>query len=128
MTRQTEERFQLLDAHHRQVGEVVVERRGENLLFGEFIADRAFSDLADLFRAFEEAVNLQALRKVDELDAAIAALGLYLRSPDGSQEIAIRDVQIWSDGGITCRPLGAAVPRMDGSRGCTPSQPVRLED
>jgi hypothetical protein len=56
-----------------------------------------------VFRAFEEAVNSQALAVVDELDAAIATLGLHLRSPDSPQRLDIHDVQIWSDGGITFR-------------------------
>jgi hypothetical protein len=56
-----------------------------------------------LFEEFEEAVNLQALRLVDELDTEIAALGLYLRTPDGLQRMEIHDVQIWSDGDVTCQ-------------------------
>jgi hypothetical protein len=125
MTQQAEVRFHLLDAHQRQVGEMVIERSEEKLLFGKFIPDRAFADVADLFREFEEAVNLQALRKVDELDTAIGALGLFLRSPDGSQELAIRDVQIWSEGSITCRLIGPALSQVNGSMECTPSQPLR---
>jgi hypothetical protein len=40
---------------------------------------------------------------VDELDHAIAALGLLLQRP-GNQEVEpIHDVQIWSDGAMTCR-------------------------
>ena len=55
------------------------------------------------FQAFEEAVNSQVLALLDELDAAIAALGLHVASPDGSQCFDVRDIQIWSDGGITFR-------------------------
>ena len=106
MTRPAEASFQILDAHRRQVGEMVIERSEDKLLFGKFTPGRAFSDVEHLFREFEEAVSLQALRKIDELDAAIGTLVLYLRTSDGSQDLAIRDVQIWSDGSITCR-LGA---------------------
>jgi len=56
-----------------------------------------------LFQDFEAAANLQALSAVDELDTEIAALGLHLRTPDGSQRIKIHDVQIWSDGDMTCK-------------------------
>lgn len=124
MTRQAQAKFQLLDAHQRQVGEMVIERSDQKLLFGKFVPGRAFADLKHLFRQFEEAVNFQALRKVEELDAAIGALGLYLRSPDGSQELAIRDVQIWSDGSITCRLVGPALADVNGSLECMPGQPV----
>ena len=56
-----------------------------------------------LFRDFEEAVNLQALSVVDELDAAIRALGLYIHLPDDSQRLNVYDVQIWSDGNVSFR-------------------------
>jgi hypothetical protein len=46
------------------------------------------------------------LHVIDELDAAIGALGLYLCWPDVPEPIVIQDVQIWSDGGITCRLCG----------------------
>jgi hypothetical protein len=52
-------------------------------------------------------VDTQALSVVDELDAAIAALGLHLHTPSDSQHRAAHDVQIWSDGSITCR-VGSA--------------------
>ena len=87
MTQQSPIRLQLFDAHERLIGEMVLERREDKLLFGEFTPSSAFSNVAHLFQQFEEAVNLQALGKVDELDAAIGSLGLFLRSPNGSQKL-----------------------------------------
>jgi hypothetical protein len=125
MMREAQARFQLVDSRQRQLGEIVIERNEEELLFGEFIRGPDYSDVEQLFRQFDEAVNLQALRKVDELDAAISALGLHLRSLDGSQQLAIKDVQIWSDGSITCRLLGPTLAEVNGNLECMPSQPVR---
>jgi hypothetical protein len=93
----------LVDRHGEQMGEIEIERREENLIFGRFIPGPAFSTVRQLFQEFEEAVNLQALGVIDELDTAIAALGLHLQTPCDSQRIEAHDVQIWSDGSITCR-------------------------
>ena len=53
--------------------------------------------------------DLQALRLIDELDAAIRALGLYLRVPDGSQRINVCDVQVWRDGNVSFRVDGSSL-------------------
>ncbi len=94
---------QLTDRRRRQIGQFTIESRENELIMGRFVPGPAFPAVEQLFRDFEEAANAQALSVVDEFDAKIAALGLCLRSPDGLQRIRIHDVQIWSDGGITCR-------------------------
>jgi len=109
MQLQAEQTVQLIDAEGRQVGQIVIERCEEKLIFGKFIPGPAFLAVQQLFREFEEAVDLQALSVVDELDAAIEALGLRLCVPDSLQGIEVHDVQIWSDGGVTCR-VGSPVP------------------
>ena len=103
----------LIDADGRQVGQIVIERSEDKLVFGKFIPGPAFPTVQHLFRDFEEAVNLQALSVVDELDAAIDALGLRLLSPDGSQCVEVHDAQIWSDNSITCRLGGPALSTED---------------
>jgi hypothetical protein len=113
----------LRDVQQRPVGEIRIERREGNLVFGRFVPGPAFQAVEHLFRAFEEAVNLQALSRVEELDAAIAALGLHLCRPEGTPGLAIQDVQIWSDGGATFRLCGPAV--VNGSPGLAqPARPV----
>jgi hypothetical protein len=79
----------------RQICQITIERNEENLILGKFVPSPDFSAIEHLFEDFEEAVNLQALSVVDELDTKIVALGLYLRTPDGLQRIEIHDVQIW---------------------------------
>jgi hypothetical protein len=126
MQRQAEPTIQLLDAEQRPLGQVTIERCEDRLLFGKFVPGPAFPAVEHLFRAFEEAVNAQALSVVEELDAAIAALGLHFRWPEDSQAVAIHDVQIWSDGEMTCRLSGHALAEKNGRLECTPlAQPVR---
>ena len=118
-----EQTVHLIDAEGRQVGQIVIERSEDKLVFGKFTPGPTFPAVQHLFREFEEAVDLQALSVVDELDAAIDALGLHLRSPDGSQRVEIHDVQIWSDGGITCRLGGPTLSTVD--RGLESTQPIQ---
>ena len=80
MAVQTESRFQIIDSQQRHVGDIAIERSEEHLVFGRFTPGRAFSEVEHLFREFEEAANLQAVHRVDELDAV-----MHLRSMDGSQ-------------------------------------------
>jgi hypothetical protein len=68
-----------------------------------------------LFRAFEEAVELQALKAVDRLDTTMASLGLQLGMPNEAERVAVHDVQIWSDGGMTCRVSTTARVPLNGS-------------
>lgn len=116
----------LFDAQERRVGRMTVARREGDLLFGRFAPGPAFAAVAQLFRDFEEAADAQALSVVDQLDAAIAALGLSLGPPDGSQRLDIQDVQIWNEGEITCRLRGPVQAPVNGSLLVRePGQPVQ---
>ena len=113
MQLQVEHVVHLVDRQGEQMGEIEIERREENLIFGRFIPGPAFSTVRQLFQEFEEAVNLQALSVIDELDTAITALGLHLQTPRDSQRLEVHDVQIWSDGSITCRVGSATLSAQD---------------
>jgi hypothetical protein len=93
----------LVDTEQRQIGQMRIARQEEDLLSGTFMPGPAFPNVKQLFHEFEAAVEVQALHIIETLDAAIAALGLHLQWPDAREPIAIQDVQIWSDGTITCR-------------------------
>jgi hypothetical protein len=103
MQLQAKQTVYLVTAEKRPIGQIVIERSEEDCFFGSFTPRSAFSVVQPLFRDFEEAVNLQALSVVDELDNAIRALGLHIRLADDSQHVAVDDVQIWSDGRISFR-------------------------
>ena len=93
----------LMDTKQRQIGQMRIERQEEDLLYGTFVPGPAFPRVEQLFHEFEAAVEVQALHVIEPLDAAIAALGLHLQWPDAREPISVQDVQIWSDGSITCR-------------------------
>ena len=92
-----------MDIEQRQIGQMRIERQEEDLLYGTFMPGPAFPNVEQLFHEFEAAVDVQALHGIETLDATIAALGLYLQWPDAREPITVQDVQIWSDGSITCR-------------------------
>lgn len=99
------QKLQLIDDKQRSVGKVRIDSQVDQLLTGEFVSGTTFSLVEELFHQFEEAVDVQALGIVDQLDKQIAALGLQLYSPEHGQSIKIHDVQIWRDGGFSCRLL-----------------------
>jgi hypothetical protein len=110
----------LVDAEQRQIGKIQVERQEDDLIFGTFLPGPAFSSVEQLSREFGEAVDLQALHVIDDLDAAIATLGLHLRCPEVMEPIAIHDVQIGSNGSITCRLCSQVIPQTDVKLQSTP--------
>jgi hypothetical protein len=123
MQLQLEQVVHLVDRQEQQLGQIEIERREENLIFGRFVPGPAFSTVQHFFQEFEEAVNLQALSVIDELDTAIVALGLHLQTPLDSQRIEAHDVQIWSDGSITCRMGSSTLSAKD--KDIETRQPVR---
>jgi hypothetical protein len=123
MQLQVEQVVQLVDQKGQQIGQIEIERREENLIFGRFVPGPAFATVRPLFQKFEEAVNLQALSMVDELDTTIAALALHVQLPGGSQCVEAHDIQIWSDGSVTYRVSGATLSAKDEE--LESRQPVR---
>lgn len=100
---------ELVDADQQQLGHVQIVRQEAALLFGTFQPGAAFWRVAQLFRDFEAAVDVQALHAIETLDTTIAALGLHLSDPVTLESLAIVDVQIWRDGGMTCRLSGESL-------------------
>ena len=92
-----------MDTEQQQLGQMQIERQEEALLYCTFVPGPAFPSVEQLFHEFEAAVEVQALHVIETLDATIATLGLHLQWPDTREPIAVQDVQIWSDGSITCR-------------------------
>lgn len=95
--------MELLATVHQKLGHMQMARQEGDVLFGTFHPEAAFQYVAPLFRDFEASVDAQALHALETFDAAIAALGLHLRDPITCEAYAVVDVQIWSDGGMTCR-------------------------
>ena len=112
---------ELIDAKQRRMGQVTIERNEGDLILGAFAPATAFSAVEALFQDFEEAVEVQALSVVDELDAQIAGLGLHLRFPNGKR-VDIHDVQIYSDGGMSFRLRDEAPVSMEAFVSTEPLQ------
>ena len=130
MQLQKEVMLNLVDAFYRPVGQIMVEEYENDLISGEFVPGPAFGSMENLFLSFEEAVGAQAFSMVDELDAQIAALGLRLYWSSEIPPTEVKDVQIWSDGGVSfqlCHDLlassngyqqtMAAIPRVESLTG-----------
>lgn len=104
--------LELVTDQSESLGRIAIERAEGSLFSGLFTPSPAFASLERLFIDFEEAAGLQALSVIDELDAQISRLGLSVVVPLG-QRIPVEDVQIWSDGQISFRPLGQGVNSLD---------------
>jgi hypothetical protein len=106
MQQRAEQIVDLMDTQQRHIGQMQIERQEDDLLVGTFVPGPAFPSVKQLFRDFEEAVDVQALPVIDELDAAIAALGLYLRWPDLAEPIASKTCKF---GATAALRVGSAV-------------------
>lgn len=93
---------QLHDGQGHLLGEVVVREVRDRLVFGQFREGPHFAAVAPLFAELREAANEQLFSRVEELDEAIAALGLRLQLADAAPLPAIDEVQI-GEGRITFR-------------------------
>jgi hypothetical protein len=116
MEPQLGQRLELLDSQERALGQITLEERQGDLLLGSFAPGPDYAVVESLFRRFEEAVNAQALTAADRCEAAIDALGLHVRESGGMGKVDVTDVQIWSDGGVSCRLTGAAPSARNGSQ------------
>jgi hypothetical protein len=103
---------ELVTGQSESLGRIKVERAEEGLFSGVFTPGPAFASVERLFSDFEEAVGLQALSVVDQLDGQISRLGLSVVVPPG-QRVPVEDVQIWSDGQISFRPIGQGANGLD---------------
>ena len=116
MVLHSEQVADLIDRQGRAIGRITVTHHESSRIFGKFAPGPDFSAVERLFQDFEEAVELQALSVVDELDREIAALGLGLRLPGKSQRAEVHDVQIWGDGEITFEMRDVTVAPIGGAR------------
>lgn len=100
------DRLTVTDASGVPLGTAGIDRAEGGLVLGAFRPAPAFATVADLFRQFEEHVEAAALAVLPALEQRIAALNLRV-GRSGEPTVAADDVQIYSDGGFSCRP---AVP------------------
>jgi hypothetical protein len=114
----------LTDSRGRELGTIAVEAVRDELLTGTFAPGQDYAAVRQLFLGFEDAADAQALGIVDEFEKQIEGLGLFIRSP-GNSPVRVFDVQIWSDGGFSCR-FGSYRPPVstaETANGVTTSRP-----
>lgn len=97
------ERLALSDARGTVLGTVAVEEVCGDALLGAFVPGPGFAAFAELFRRFDEHVEAGALAVLPGIESEIAALGLCV-SRAGEDAAPADVVQIYSDGGFSCRP------------------------
>jgi hypothetical protein len=91
---QTKQTTRLIDARGICLGEVMIQAVEGDYITGQFTPNASFAGVEPLFTELIAAANDQLFRRVDELDAAIASLGLHLASHNGTQLPDIYDVQV----------------------------------
>jgi hypothetical protein len=123
MPLQSQQQVSLWDGQNRDLGRVVIDRIEGDLVFGRFTPGSNYPEVERLFAEYIEAANEQLLSIVGELDEAIAALGLHLRSPNKTDLPAIYDVQIGA-GGINFRTRSQPDERQTPDHAGAPGLPL----
>lgn len=103
----------LADAAGREFGTLAVEEVQGDCYLGTFTPGADYPDIEPIFRHFAEVVEQQSFSYLDEVDAAIARLGIMARVP-GGRAVPANDVQIYPDGGASLR-----LPTHAGRNGTT---------
>jgi hypothetical protein len=119
MPLQTGQGVELVDARGRRLGRLLIDDVNGEVIGGTFEAGRDFAQVENLFHAFTEAAEGHALGVADRLLADIAALDIHLESPESGYQPAVHDVQLWSDGAMSCRLRDAFAPVNGAAAGIT---------
>jgi hypothetical protein len=98
------DRLAISDAAGTLLGTAVLDTVEGSIILGTFRRAPGFGSVAELFRRFEEHVEAAALAVLPEIEKQIASLGLTGSRP-GEPGVLLADVQIYSDGGFSCKPL-----------------------
>jgi len=83
------------------IGTVEVESTVDGRVEGTFTPGPDYLQVEPHFRHFEELVDGQILSLTDQAMAVIDGLGIVAHLPGG--EFPVHEVQIYSDGGFSCR-------------------------
>src|SRR5438105_4279549 len=97
--------LQLSDAAGRDLGQVRVESYSDGLFLGDFDAGPDYPSVEPIFRHLADVIEQASFSYLDVAEAAVARLGITIRTADG-QPVPVRDIQIYPDGGFSCRLIG----------------------
>jgi len=115
------EQLSLSDARGTVLGTITVEEVCGAAILGAFAPGPGFGAFAETFRRFDEHVEAGALAILPGIESEIAALGLCVARP-GEDAVPADVVQIYSDGGFSCRPRVPVLHNGGSKRGS--SQPT----
>lgn len=93
----------LSDSAGRDLGTVAVESIRDGLIVGDFTPGPDYPAVEPAFRAFSEMVEDFSLSLIDHAAEAIARIGVTVRADASHPPVAVWDVQIYPDGGFSCR-------------------------
>ena len=110
MPLQQGEGVELVDARGRRLGRLLIDEITGGLIGGAFEPGQDYAQVETLFRAFTEAAEGHALGVADRLQADIDALDIHLESGDSGNQPLVHEVQLWSDGAMSCRLRDAFRP------------------
>ena len=91
------------DSVGRDLGTVEVESIADGLVIGEFTPGSDYSQVEAVFCAFADMVEAFSLHHIDRATADIENVGVTIRAHPARPPVAVHDVQIYSDGGFSCR-------------------------
>ncbi len=98
------------DALDRSLGHVRVESVEGDFLMGEFTPGPDYGEVEPIFTRFSEMVEQFSLSFLDQIESKIAELGIRVSSKTSTRPTFVDSVQIYSDGGFSCRlPVAASV-------------------
>jgi len=112
-----DQRVEITDSLGRRLGTFVIDEQRDRLLLGAVIRGPDYPSVEPLFLEFEEIANDQILSLLDSAQEPIEKLGIRLSSADGARQWPVHDVQIWSDGGMSCRLTEGPRPPDGGTEG-----------
>jgi hypothetical protein len=87
------------------IGTVQISSIEEGRVHGEFIPAARFDEYEPIFRRYTEIVENQAFTYLDQIESEIARLGITIRFEETDAPERVYNVQIFTDGGFSCRLL-----------------------
>jgi hypothetical protein len=91
------------DLRGRELGTVAIESVQNGLVAGEFAPGPDYAEVEPAFRALADMVDQNSFHFIDEVMGVIAQLGVTIRADPSRPPIRVHDVQIYPDGGFSCR-------------------------
>ena len=107
-----QETVYLTNAEWAFLGSLSLERIEGDRVFGRFVPGEDFAPLYELLGQFETAVDEQLFDDADQLREQIDSLGLGLTDSEGTEQLAVCDVQVMEASAFSCRVPNLALTQL----------------